>query len=515
VTRPDELPDATRGRDRRDGPDGRALAILLLGVLAIVATSAPIPSVEARTIGEVTIGPGETAQRDLRIHVAPEAGGATTGTIALDFQSASGLQTGYAPGASLSLGAASDAAGPFPPSPTFPLERCLQGCDLTYHVDITGGPAVLPGSIARYTVEVRLQYANGSSAPPSDTLRLDLDGAASGPVAPTWAVVAGLLALVLGVLAGPAIDRRLSARRRRWPGYLAIALALVAIGWSMIAGLTAIIGAGYLGAILQWPSVLYAFGDPWSIALVLTLVLGLWRGVQRWPIDGGWLLGVAAVALVAIGGLWWTWSWTLDAVIQPVLLGASLAVLAVVGGVVIGQAWRTDPRARHDRWWAAVAVVAHGMIVAGFGFIALATLPDQSSSSPLSFLLLIPAALVAIAFGRWLYGGQRWLILFDVLVAGTGLLGALAWGSLSGISSSQAGLAGDDAGVALAVVAALVALATSLHQMAPRAGSGGEVPRPDAAPPATQPLPTVPASLGAPPAPAAPIVPPALDPPAS
>ena len=49
--------------------------------------------IAGRVIGEVVLDGGETVERELRIHVDPEAGDASGGSIYLDFQAASGLQT--------------------------------------------------------------------------------------------------------------------------------------------------------------------------------------------------------------------------------------------------------------------------------------------------------------------------------------------------------------------------------------------------------------------------------------
>jgi hypothetical protein len=462
---PQPAPD--RPAPRPPGPSVRGIGVLVLAALAIVATTPPLPSLEGRVIGEVGISTGEDVRRELRIHVDPEAGDATAGTIDVKFQSASGMRTGSTRDATVGLADASDADGSFPPSQTFPLERCTNGCDLVYGIVVSAGPRILPGSVVRYTVDVQLHYSSGS--PGTGGMRLELEGAASGPVVPVWAVLAGVVALLLGLRTAPRLDLRLPSGRRHWPALGLAVLALVTVGWSMIERVAAVVGLGVLADLVRSPTTLLSFADPWSVGLGLTLAWGVWRGVRRWPVDGGWLLGIAAVALVGLGGLWWTYWSTLDPVIQPVVLAASFVVLGGLGGVVIGQAWRTDLRARHDRGWAAVGVLAHGIIIAGFGFMATTSLSDPFGSTPTSLVLLIPIALVALAFGRWLYGRRNVLIVFDLLIAGIGLFGAFIWTSLStGLSTTPTIVETDDVAIGVAVVASLVALVASFHAMPPR-----------------------------------------------
>jgi drug/metabolite transporter (DMT)-like permease len=143
-------------------------------------------------------------------------------------------------------------------------------------------------------------------------------------------------------------------------------------------------------------------------------------------------------------------------------------LLGLIAGVVIGQAWRTDARAGHDRWWAALAVLSHGVVIAGFGFLANGGLDDRSNTAnPTPLLALIPAALVALAFRRWLGGRIGWLVVFDVLIAATGLFGVWAWTSLRlGLGSGTPFEIGDVA-VGIAVVASLVAMATAFRTIRP------------------------------------------------
>jgi hypothetical protein len=192
---------------------------------------------------------------------------------------------------------------------------------------------------------------------------------------------------------------------------------------------------------------------------------------------------------------------TSTAVVQPIALAIPFVVLGLTAGVVIGQAWRTDARAGHDRWWAALAVLSHGVVIAGFGFLANGGLDDRSNPGNLAPLLaLIPAALVALAFRRWLGGRNVWLVLFDILIAATGLLGVWVWTSVSlGFSTGPASFEIDDLAVGIAVVASLVAMATAFRAIGPSsrldadddAGAGppdvvGVSPRePDAAQPTT------------------------------
>jgi hypothetical protein len=178
------------------------------------------------------------------------------------------------------------------------------------------------------------------------------------------------------------------------------------------------------------------------------------------------LLGLSAVATVGLGGLWLAWRLTSETVLQPIFVAAPFVLLGGVGGIVIGQAWRTDRRADHDRWWAALAVLSHGVVIAGFGFLAEQSFYDPFANSPTSVLALVPAALVTLAFRRWLSGRQFWLALFDLIIAGTGLLGLWLWSTnFVGFTTVPSRLEIDDVAVFVAVAAALVALVTSFHRM--------------------------------------------------
>jgi hypothetical protein len=443
--------------DGNRGPSVRALAILAVSALALVATSPSAPSLENRAIGEVR--GGESTERELRIHVDPAGGGARRGAIALGFQAASGLQSSYTRDATLALVSASDADGPFPPSTTFPVERCVTGCDLTYRIRIFTAPDLLPGSVIRYEVNVQLEYDFGFGSRDPALLRVDLDGQTTGPVAPLWSLLAGVLALVGGIAAGPIVHRKLGPGWRRSPALALVAWPVGLIGWMVITDES----LGSRLGLAPWP-------DPWSIFLHGTLGWGVWRGIRRWPVDGGWLLGRAATATVGLGGLWLAWWLTLDAIVQPIVLAIPFVLLGGLGGIVIGQAWRTNEQATKDRPWAALAVISHGIVIAGFAFLAEQSLYDSPSSPVGSLLMLIPTALVAWAFRHWLRGLRGPLIIFDITIAFVGLLGLLLWSSTF-VGSSPGQFEMDDAAVLVAITAAVVAAVTSFHKMGPHPGA--------------------------------------------
>lgn len=135
----DSRHDMTRGTQAR-GPSFRALVILSLSALALLATSPGQPTLEGRAFSEVVIDSGETVERELRIHVDPEAGLADSGTISPALQAASGLQPGYSFDASIELVGAGEPTGAYSPNTAFPIERCTEGCDLSYQVRISAGP---------------------------------------------------------------------------------------------------------------------------------------------------------------------------------------------------------------------------------------------------------------------------------------------------------------------------------------------------------------------------------------
>jgi hypothetical protein len=453
---------------RSRGPSIRALAILSLSAVALLATGQSQATLEGRAFGEVVISGGETVEREVRIHVDPEAGHATSGSISSRLQASSGLQPGYGLDATIELVRPDEPVGAASSPDAFPVERCIEGCDLTYRVRIAAGPGVLPGSVVRYEVDARLVYESFGQ-PPTTAIEVQVDGPAGAPVAPLWAILAGVLALIAGIEIGPAVHRRLPKSGRTLPSLALFAIAIGLIVWMAVQGLINLGRYDSLDQVARSPLSLLFLVDPWSTILLATLAWGVWRGRERWPSDGGWLLGLAAVAMVGLGGLWLAWRLTLDAFVQPVLLAGVFAVFGGLGGVVIGQAWRTDPRADHDRWWAALVVLSNGILIAGFGFLAQQSFFDPFSSSPTSVLALIPGALLVIALRRWLRGRPFWLALFDILVAGTGLLGLYLWStSFAGFTTVPSRLEIDDVAVGVAVAAALIAAATAFHSM-PRA----------------------------------------------
>lgn len=450
------------------GPSGRAILALLVAALTILATSPPPPSLETYAVGEVLLLGPDPVERELRIRVAPEAGGARQGTIDLRAQAAHGLGDAWTQAVSLGLAAA---GGPAQSSITggltVPVERCAGGCDLAYRVVVSPSAGLVPGSVVRFQVVVRLEYDSGwFGRDAGNRLTVDLEGAATGPPAAAWSILAGLLAFVVGVLGGPRLGRRLGPGRRSWPAIALLGLALLWLVRGQLATLGLLVRPGVIAQLAREPLAAVAWLDAWSVALVLVLCWGLWRGIRRWPADGGWSVALAAVAMVGLGGLWLAWTETSSSVIHPVGLAVTLAVPAALGGVVVGQAWTTDPSSASDRGWAAVAVVAHGILIAGFGFLAVQPFGDPFGPSAVGLLALVPAALLALAFRRWLAGGRRWLILFDVLIAATGVLGLwVTRSTAAGMSSGPERLTIDEVGVLIAVAASLVALVTAFHRL--------------------------------------------------
>jgi hypothetical protein len=245
-------------------------------------------------------------------------------------------------------------------------------------------------------------------------------------------------------------------------------------------------------ASVSVPSLLLYLVDPWSTILLVTLSWGMVRGLQRWRADGGWLLGLAAVAVTGLGGLFLAWIMTLDPVVQPVIMGVGAIAVGGLAGFVVGQAWRTDARAFHDRWWAGSAVVAHGILIAGFGFLAVQSFQDPFATVPGSLLLLIPAALLMWALRRWFRGRRAWLALFDLLILAIGTLGLWFWFSPSGyFGTGGPGFQIDDLAVLIAVAAAAVAAVTAFHTMTPGLSSEAPPSRPASPDPTQRPGPPV------------------------
>ena len=451
--------------------------MLAIAAFALLATGAAIPSLEATAVGQVWIGPGETVEREFRVHVAPEfAQTSTGGTVVVGFETASGLEHVAAADAAaldeatIRLIAATDGAGSFPPGHEFPIERCQAGCVVTYRLSITAD-RVLPASTARYTVRVWLDGGDGDSTSDPTMLRVEIDDPAPDPPLAAWLVIAGILAVVAGVAIGPVLDIRLGSGRRRGPATALVAVLILAIVIPAILRLVTLVGVIQdLDGIRSILSAIAFLVDPWSTALLGILAWGVWRGRGRWADDGGWHLGLATTAAIGLGGLWFVWTTTGAVVMNPFVVGALYVAAGGLAGVVVGQAWRVDPRARHDRAWAAPAVVAHGILIAGFGYLAATALaPSIPSAPPGALILLVPAALLGLAFQRWLRGQRNLALFLDLPIFAIGLLGTFFWFTPAGpVAQGSDGL--DEIAIGIAVVAAAIASVTAFHRMPASAG---------------------------------------------
>ena len=474
----------------RRGPTVPALLVLAVATLALLATEPAPPSLQAYAIGEVLLDGSAPVARALRLHLDPSAGPPVSGSITLKSQSANGLGDAWPLGVSLGLEA--DGA-PVPTNPgggfIIPVDRCAEGCDLSFRVLVAPSEGVLPGSIARFEADARLDYQAPRWFGVGDTglLTLALQDAAIGPPAVTWVVGTGLLAFVLGVLRAPRVDRRLGAARRHWP---AIALAALLVGWlalRLVPNLQYLLDPRTLTEFLNAPQYIPLLFDPWASALLATLAWGLWRGVRRWHGDGGWSLGLAAVATAGLGGLWLVSDETSLPVVQPILFGVVLVVPAALAGLVLGQAWRVDAPWARDRVWAAAAILAHGILIAGFWFLLVQNIADPFGRPPLGLAFIVPITLVTLAFRRWLHGGRAWLVLFDLVIAAIGVLGLFLGRALTDISTDPGRIGLADVGIGIAVGASIVALVTAFHGMGagPRIMPEGETPPEPGLDPAT------------------------------
>ncbi len=323
------------------GPRRSSLVILLVAAAAMLATSPPIPHLDGHVEGEVALTGGVTETRQVRLHLDPAGGaGATDGSVTVGFVAANGLDDGYGIGTSLSIAREGSPSEGSAVSAPIPVDECVDGCDLDYVVTVTAGPDVLPGSTMRYRVDGLVRYGGGASFRDPALMQLDVDGRAGGPPSALWAVLAGLIGIALGVTLGAQATDSLATARRRWPALALAALPLVILVLTTVT--RAIQAAEFLtsgGATVNLSIVGYIV-DPWSTALLVTLAWGVIRGIRRRPDDGGWRLGLGAVALVGLGGLWLALVSTDGSVIQPWLYAAGAVAMGLLGGIVIGDAWR-------------------------------------------------------------------------------------------------------------------------------------------------------------------------------
>ena len=431
-------------------------------------------------------------ERTVHVRLDPAAGAPTGGAISLAFQSASGLSSSWTPDVTLTLhqGGAPVASTSGASTYALPVEQCKAGCDLEYQVVVTPVGSVVPGSVVRFEVDATLDYANSASWYGGDTsglLVVDLQGATTAPPAVTWSVLAAVLAFVVGVLVAGRANRLLGPSRRAWPAMILLALVLLGLGRTILGQLGFLLEPGVLDGLFQQPLNLLWALDPWSIGILSALAFGLYRGIRRWPSDGGWSMALAAVATVGVGGLWLVFVATLVAVVHPIGLAVLFAVPAGLGGLVVGQAWRTDPSSPRDRVWVATAVVAHGIVISGLTFQAAESLASPFGDSLSGLVPLIGAVLIALAFFRWLQGQRAFLILFDLLIAGFALL-ILSLGLVltRAFPASEYRIGAADVAIAIAASVALVALVTACHRV--RGPAVSAAPPPSSAPPPPAPL---------------------------
>lgn len=454
---------------RAPGPRRSGLLVLVLASFALIATSPAPARLEASAIGEVELTSGVPVDQTVDIRLEPGVvDDADHGGVRVVFLAASGLDVGYSSKAAIDISRDGRRGAPLAVGgEKLPLAECAAGCDLEYIVRVIPGSGVLPGSMARYRVDLAIQYEGYGGGRPS-MVTIVPERPASGPAPAWWAALAGLTGTLLGWALSRSVDRALGPRRR-WPATILAALPVAALV-AMI-----LLRVGAIPPRFDFGYMLFFLVDPWSLGLLSVLSVGVVRGIRRMEVDGGWSLGLGALAMTGLGGLWLGWSSTLEPVGQPILAASGAALLGLLAGTVIGQGWRTDPRAAHDRLPAGAAVLGHGVVIAGFAFLADTALADPMAAGP-ALLPLIPAGLIALALYSWFRGHRAWLILFDLLVAGTGLLGlrfvVLSSDSLFSAGREQIG----DVAIVIAVVSSLVALVTAFHRMPGPAGPATTTP---------------------------------------
>jgi hypothetical protein len=462
----------------RQGPRRAALVALAVAALAGVATSATPPTARDEAVGEIGIDGGTSQTRDLQIHLAPPLGkGPTMGELTVGLRSAADIGPVYTPAIDISITDGDGAPVGSMASTNvvaLPVESCAVGCDLVYRLVFTAHDDLGPAASFRYQASVKFTWGDYSGRPPNEGgLRVETTGGGDAVPPIGWSLI--IAAMLIGLLAGLAIGTSLrsSDRGRRLPVRILIAILAVFGAWPIVVYvLYTILPEIELGVDVGWPYQSSIAVGWFASFLLLSLAIGLTVGLRRQERDGGWLLGLAGVATIALGGVWLAWTIGSFAVLRPIAMAAGVAGIGCLAGIVIQVAWGGGgPGIAGRRLWPSLAIVSQGFVIAGLVYAGLATLEPTpfAGSQPVALVTLVPALIVAAGVWRW-FRGSRWLmILANLALFAIGLLGTFL---VSGLGSLQGtwdtGTVPLNAFVVMEVAATFVGLVTATQRFGGR-----------------------------------------------
>ncbi len=426
----------------------------MLGIAALagIATTASAPTADGYVDGALIISSGSTLTREVRIHLAPVGSGPTSGQLSVRLRSAAGFGPAYSGDIVVTI--APIDATPGSPHRSYadleiPVESCSTGCDLAYLVSFTAADSVGPLAMLRYRADVSFQFGYGGSQEPA-VLVIELVGTDGATEPFGWLVVlaVGVIGLILGMLA-PSLQR-LRGRTRLIPAFVTIG-ALAIVGFLPIGYLVYAVIASEVP--LHFDEVLVL--GPLSISL-LVLPFAMFRGVRRWKTDHGWLLGLATVATITLGGLWFALAVASSGLLEIV----RTSVVAAVGGLVLGTLLRQTWLAKDHglaglRMWPALAVVSQGLLISGLLAVAVPGLQP---------IPIVAAAVVLVGLVRWFARSPMMMGTLNAVLLVIGVLGTLLF-----VGVTRSGFLGADASsfvplILIEVGAAAVGLITATRR---------------------------------------------------
>jgi hypothetical protein len=465
------------------GPRRAALVALAIAALAGIATSATPPTAKDEAVGEIGIDGGTSQTRELQIHLAPPLGkGPTMGELDVSLRSAADIGRVYTPAIDVSVtdgdGTPLGSTGSTTNTIPLPVESCAVGCNLVYRLVFTAHDDVGPAASFRYQAFVKFTWGDYSGGPPDGGgLRVETTGGGDAVPPIGWSLIIG--AMLVGLLAGLAIGTSLrsSERARRLPAGILIGVLVVFGAWPIVVYLLyTILPEIELGVDVDWPYQSSIAIGWFASFLLLALAFALIIGLRRMKRDGGWLLGLAGVSTIALGGVWLAWTIGSFAVMRPIAMAAAVAGLGCLAGILVQVTWGGGRAAiAGRRLWPSLAIVSQGFIIAGLVYAGLVGLEPTSfaSAQPLALATLVPALIVAVGTWLWFRGSRLLMILVNLLLLAIGLLGTFLMSGLGGLQgTSDTGVVPLNAFVVMEVAATFVGLVTATQ----RFGGGSAAP---------------------------------------